>query len=68
MLNDIPVELTRPMAAPSWLSLFSKMPSNAGVHSLCSFENAELDGAVIPPTEVIEVGVGYWKVYLVGFS
>lgn len=59
----IPVEPSPPMAAPSWSSLFTKLPINAGVHTPRSFDNVEIKGIIIPPKEVIDDGVVYWKAF-----
>lgn len=67
MNHVIPEKPSPSMAGPLWSSLFTKMPINAGVHSSRSFDNVEINGVMIPPNEVIETVVDYWKEFLVGF-
>lgn len=62
----IPALASPPNLPLIWSSLFTKMPSNAGVHTPRVFENVVLEGAMVPPSEVIQAGIDYWKDYLVG--
>lgn len=50
-----------------WSSLFSSLPRNAGAFVPRSFDMVSVDGVMIPPPEVIQVGIGYWSKYLVSF-
>lgn len=47
----------------SWFCLFTKLPSNAGAYSPCNFETVEVDGVMIPPKEVNQVGKDFWFDY-----
>lgn len=54
-----PLEPSPLRSAPLWSSLFTKMPINDGLYSPICFDNVEIDGVIIPPKEVIEVGVDF---------
>lgn len=44
----------------TWSSLFTKLPSNAGVHSPRVFDNVVHEGAMVHPSEVIQAGIDYY--------
>lgn len=43
------------------------MLRNAGEYVPCSFDIEGVDGAMVPPMEVLEAGTIFWLEYLVGF-
>lgn len=60
----VPEEPSPAQSVPPWTWLFPKLAQDAGVHSPCLFEKVEIEGVMIPPAEVSEVGVDFWKNYL----